>query len=72
MKIILKVFVFVLIRLLAVLLFNTFSLKSNTTAISNPIDMRRDDTATLHLSEDIQIKVVSFRDIPCPLTLSNL
>ena len=62
MKMPLKIFLVGLIILIALLMVNTFSLKSTASAVSNTIDIPRDDTAALHLSEAIQIKTVSFGD----------
>jgi carboxypeptidase PM20D1 len=57
-----KIFLVAAIILVAFLLFNTFSLKSTTPASSNTIEIPKDDTAALHLSEALQIKTVSFGD----------
>jgi len=62
MKTPLKIVLVSAIALFAVLLFNTFSLKSTASAASSSIEIPRDDSAALHLSEAIQIKTVSFGD----------
>lgn len=62
MKSLLKLLLFVLIALLAIVFFNTMKLKSEKPLQVATLDIPRDDTAAKHLSEAIQIKTISFGD----------
>lgn len=62
MKKILLVVVVAAIAFVSVILFNTMKLKSENQSKISTIDIPKDDSAALHLSEAIQIKTVSYGD----------
>ncbi len=62
MKRILQILLVSLIVLIIILFFNTLQLKPIQEGSSVAVEIPRDDTAALHLSEAIQIKTISFGD----------
>ena len=62
MKRILQILLVSLIVLILILFFNTLQLKPIQEGSSVAVEIPKDDTAALHLSEAIQIKTISFGD----------
>ena len=62
MKRILQILLVSLIVLIIILFFNTLQLKPIQEGSSVAVEIPKDDTAALHLSEAIQIKTISFGD----------